>query len=46
MNFLGCMGHLMEGTALHELLSLVYADHAVLHLLSEKAIPGHLEVIF
>lgn len=44
MNFSGC--HLMEGSGLQELLSLVYAENAVPYLLSGKAISravrGHL----
>lgn len=45
-SFLGCIGHLMEGAVLQELLSLVYAENTVTHLLSGKAISravrGHL----
>lgn len=46
MNFAGCIGLLMEGSGLQELLSLVYAENAVPHVLSGKAISravrGHL----
>lgn len=46
MNFSGCIEHLMDGSGLQELLSLVYAENAVPHMLSGKAISravrGHL----
>lgn len=46
MNFAGCIGLLMEGSGLQELLSLVYVENAVPHMLSGKAISravrGHL----
>lgn len=38
MNFLGCMGQIMEGLGLNELLNLVYASNTVPHMLSGKAI--------
>ena len=38
MNFLGCMGQIMEGLGLNELLNLVYASNTVSHMLSGKAI--------
>ena len=40
MSFLGCIGHLMSGTGLKEILKLVYAPNTVLHMLSGKA-GGH-----
>ncbi|EFX73412.1 hypothetical protein DAPPUDRAFT_325339 [Daphnia pulex] len=46
MNFSCCIGHLIDGSGLQELLSLVYAENAVPHMLSGKAISravrGHL----
>jgi hypothetical protein len=46
MNFAGCIGLLMDGSGLQELLSLVYAENTVPHMLSGKAISravrGHL----
>ena len=48
MNFLGAIGHLMAGSGLQELLELIYASNAVVHMLSGKAIAravrGHLIV--
>jgi len=38
MSFLGCIGHLMAGSGLQELLELVYTKNAVLHMLSGKAV--------
>lgn len=38
MSFLGCIGHLMAGSGLQELLELVYAKNAVIHMLSGKAV--------
>ena len=38
MSFVGCIGHLMEGSGLKEVLELVYATGAVPHILSGKAI--------
>ena len=38
MSFLGCIGHLMAGSGLQELLELVYAKKAVIHMLSGKAV--------
>ena len=38
MSFLGCIGHLMAGSGLQELLELVYAKNAVMHMLSGKAV--------
>lgn len=46
MSFLGCIGHLMGGSGLRELLELVYATNTVTHMLSGKAVAravrGHL----
>ena len=48
MSFLGCIGHLMAASGLQELLKLIYAPNAVVHMLSGKAISravqGHLIV--
>ena len=38
MNFLGSIGHLMAGSGLQEVLELVYADNAVVHMMTGKAI--------
>ncbi len=38
MSFLGCVGHLMAETGLAQVLELVYAENAVKHILSGKAI--------
>ena len=48
MSFLGCIGHLMAASGLQELLELIYAPIAVVHMLTGKAIAravrGHLIV--
>ena len=48
MSFLGCVGHLMAATGLTQVLEVVYAENAVKHILSGKAISrairGHLMV--
>ena len=45
MSFLGCIGHIMSGCGLQDLLEQVYASNAVTHMLSgkavERAIRGH-----
>ena len=38
MSFLGCIGHLMQGSGLAELLETVYASNAVVHMLNDKAV--------
>ena len=38
MSYLGCIGHLMSGSGLRNVLELVYADNAVGHMLSGKAV--------
>ena len=38
MSFLGCIGYLMAGSGLQEVLELIYASNAVVHMLSGKAI--------
>ena len=38
MSFLGCIGRLMQNSGLKELLSTVYADNSVGHMLDGKAI--------
>ena len=46
MSFLGCIGYLMNGSGLKEVLEKVYAENAVMHMLSGKAVSravrGHL----
>lgn len=46
MSFLGCIGHLMAASGLHDLLELIYASNAVVHMLTGRAIArairGHL----
>lgn len=48
MSFLGCIGHLMAASGLQDLLQLIYATNAVVHMLTGKAITravqGHLIV--
>ena len=48
MSFLGSIGHLMAASGLQEMLELVYASNAVVHMLTGKAIArairGHLLV--
>ena len=45
MSFLGCIGHVMSGSGLKEVLELVYATNAVGHMLSgqalARAVRGH-----
>ena len=38
MSFLRCIGHIMAGSRLQDVLELVYAKNAVVHMLSGKAI--------
>ena len=38
ISFLGCIGHLMAASGLQELLELIYAPNAVVHMLTGKAI--------
>jgi len=38
MNFLGCIRDLMDPSGLQEVLELIYAPNAVIHMLSGKAI--------
>ena len=38
MSFLGCIRHLMASSGLQEMLELIYAPNAVVHMLSGKAI--------
>lgn len=46
MSFMGCIGHLMAGSGLEQVLETVYAENAVKHILSGKviarAVRGHL----
>ena len=48
MSFLGCIGHLMAASGLQDLLELICASNAVVHMLTGKAIArsvrGHLIV--
>ena len=46
MSFLGCIGHLMEGPGLAELLETVYASNAVVHMLNDKAVTRALRGYF
>jgi len=45
MSFLGCIGHLMATSGLQEVLELIYASSAVVHMLNgfaiARAIRGH-----
>ena len=38
MSFLGCIGHLMASSGLQEVLELIYAPNAVIHMMSGKAV--------
>ena len=38
IRFLGCIGHLMAASGLQELLELIYASNAAVHMLTGKAI--------
>ncbi len=38
MSYLGCIGHLMVGTGLREVLELIYAGNAVDHIMYGKAV--------
>ena len=38
MSFLGCIGHLMAASELQQVLELIYAPNAVVHMLSSKVI--------
>ena len=38
MNLLGCIGYIMENSGLSDLLTLVYGENAVKHMLSGKAV--------
>ena len=40
MSFLGCIGHLMAGSSLQELLELVYTKNAVTHILHGLLTPS------
>ena len=46
MNLIGCIGHLMEGSGINDILCEIYGDNAVLHMLTGKAysraLRGHL----
>lgn len=48
MSFLGCIGHIMSGSGLQEILEIVYASNTVPHMLNGKvvarAIRGHMIV--
>ena len=44
MSFLGSIGHIMEGSGLLEVLQLVYANNSEGHMLSGKAVRGHMIV--
>lgn len=38
MSYLGCIGHLMDGSGLREVLDVIYAENTTPHLLTGKAI--------
>lgn len=38
MSFLGCIGHLMASSGLQNVLELIYAPNAVIHMMSGKAV--------
>jgi hypothetical protein len=38
MSFLGCIGHIMEGSVLQEMLEIIYATNTVPHILNGRAI--------
>ena len=38
MSFLGSIGHIMKGSGLQEVLRPIYANNAVSHILSGKAV--------
>ena len=42
MSFLGCIGHLMQGSGLTELLETEYASNAVVHMLNGKEVASQL----
>lgn len=48
MSFLGSIGHLMAASGLQEMMELIYASNAVVHMLTGKAVArairGHLLV--
>jgi len=48
MSLLGCIGYVMSGSGLEQLLEVVYAPNTVVHMLSGKALSravrGHLLV--
>jgi hypothetical protein len=46
MSFIGCIGQLMEGLGLQDLLNLVYATNTVPHMLSGKAISRAIRGLF
>jgi len=46
MNFLECIGYLMDSSGLQEVLELIYAPNAVIHMLSGKAIARAVRVHF
>ena len=44
IHFLGCIGHLMAASGLQQVLELIYAPNAVVHMFSAKAVRAHLIV--
>lgn len=38
MSFLSCIGHIMEGSGIPEMLEIIYTTNTVPHMLSGKAI--------
>ena len=46
MSFLGSLGHVMKGSGLEGLFAEVYAEHSIVHIISEKAISRALRAHF
>ena len=48
ISFLGCIGHIMSGSGLREVLEVIYSSNTVAHMLSGKALAravrGHMLV--
>ncbi|KAK3104785.1 hypothetical protein FSP39_010049 [Pinctada imbricata] len=48
MSYLGCIGHIMSGSGIKEVMELIYASNAVSHILTGKAVAravrGHMLV--
>lgn len=46
MSFLSCIGHIVEGFGIQEILEIIYATNTVPHMLSGKAIAGAIRCYF